>query len=196
MGIAQTLNRSMTLRKSSSKHWDEADFRVIFLQHYARIVAILVRLLGDRSPAEEVANDAFWRLYHQPALQIDGNVGGWLYRTATNLGIDALRASGRRRQYEGTAGRLVEERTVAGPLDDLLREEKCRRVRSVLASMKPAQSQLLILRNSGLSYKELADALNVKMSGIGTMLIRAEEEFRNRYLALHPNELHPNEEEL
>jgi len=196
VGTTQTLNRSMTLRESSSKHWDEADFRVVFLQHYARIVAILVRLLGDRSPAEEVANDAFWRLYHQPGLQIDGNVGGWLYRTATNLGIDALRASGRRRQYEVTAGRLVEECTVAGPLDDLLRQEKCRRVRSVLASIKPAQAQLLILRNSGLSYKELADALDVKMSGIGTMLIRAEEEFRNRYLALHPNELHANEEEL
>jgi RNA polymerase sigma factor (sigma-70 family) len=196
VGTVQTLNRSMTLRESSSKHWDEADFRVVFLQHYARIVAILVRLLGDRSLAEEVANDAFWRLYHKPALQIDGNVGGWLYRTASNLGIDALRASGRRRQYEGTAGRLVEERTVAGPLDDLLREEKRRRIRSVLASIKPAQAQLLILRNSGLSYKELADALDVKMSGIGTMLIRAEEEFRNRYLALHPKELHPNEEEL
>jgi len=196
VGTTQTLNRSMTLRESSSRHWDEADFRVVFLQHYARIVAILVRLLGDRSPAEEVANDAFWRLYHQPGLQIDGNVGGWLYRTATNLGIDALRASGRRRQYEVTAGRLVEECTVAGPLDDLLRQEKCRRVRSVLASIKPAQAQLLILRNSGLSYKELADALDVKMSGIGTMLIRAEEEFRNRYLALHPNDLHPNEEEL
>lgn len=196
MGTAQTLNRSMTLQESSSKHWDEADFRVVFLQHYARIVAILVRLLGDRSPAEEVANDAFWRLYRQPGLQIDGNVGGWLYRTATNLGIDALRASGRRRQHEGTAGRLAEERTGAGPLDDLLREEKCRRVRSVLASIKPAQAQLLILRNSGLSYKELAEALEVKRSGIGTMLIRAEEEFRNRYLALHPNDLHPNEEEL
>jgi DNA-directed RNA polymerase specialized sigma24 family protein len=83
-GTAQTLN-----------------FRVVFLQHHARIVAILERLLGDRSSADEVANDAFWRLYQQPELQIDGNVGGWLYRTATNLGIDAPRASGRRR------GRLI-----------------------------------------------------------------------------------------
>jgi RNA polymerase sigma factor (sigma-70 family) len=196
VGTAQTLNRSMTLRESSSKHWDEADFRVVFLQHSARIVAILLQLLGDRSLAEEVANDAFWRLYCQPALQFEGNVGGWLYRTATNLAIDALRASGRRRQYEGTAGRLMEERATAGPLDDLLREEKCRRVRSVLASIKPSRAQLLILRSSGLSYKELAEALDVKMSGIGTMLNRAEEEFRNRYLALHPNELHPNEEKL
>jgi len=70
----------------------------------------------------------------------------------------------------------------------LLLEEKCRRVRAVLASIKPAQAQLLILRTSGLSYKELAEALDVKMSGIGTMLNRAEEEFRTRYLELHPNE--------
>ena len=178
----------MTLRDSSSEHWDEADFRAVFLQQYARIVAILVRLLGDRLPAEEVANDAFWRLYRQPALQIDGNVGGWLYRTATNLGIDALRAAGRRRQHEEAAGRIMKEAASTAPLDDLLRDEKCRRVRAVLASIKPAQAQLLILRASGLSYKELAEALDVKMSGIGTMLNRAEEEFRNRYLALHPNE--------
>ena len=184
----QILSRLMTVRENSSEHWDEGEFRAVFLQHYARIVAILVRLLGDLSHAEEVANDAFWRLYRQPALQVDGNVGGWLYRTATNLGIDALRASDRRRQYEEAAGGARQEGKAAGPLDDLLREEKCRRVRAVLASIKPTQAQLLILRSSGFSYKELAEALNVKMSGIGTMLNRAEEEFRNRYLALHPNE--------
>ncbi len=177
----------MILRESSSKHWDEGDFRVVFFQHYARIVGILVRLLGDRSPAEEVANDAFLRLYRQPALQFEGNVGGWLYRTASNLGIDALRASSRR-QYEESAGRLVAERVTTGPLDELLREEKRHRVRAVLVSIKPAQAQLLVLRASGLSYKELAEALDVKVSGIGTMLNRAEAEFRNRYLGLHPNE--------
>ncbi len=177
----------MTLRESSPEHWDEADFRAVFLQHYARIVAILVRLLGDRSHAEEVANDSFWRLYRQPALEIN-NVGGWLYRTATNLGIDALRSSNRRRQHEEAAGKLAQESTAAGPLDDLLRAEKCRRVRAVLATIKPAQAQLLILRSSGFSYKELAGSLDVKMSGIGAMLNRAEEEFRNRYLALYPNQ--------
>jgi len=188
VGTAQVLGRSMTVRENSSEHWNEVEFRAVFLQHYARIVAILVRLLGDLSQSEEVANDAFWRLYRQPALQVDGNVGGWLYRTASNLGIDALRASGRRRLYEEAAGRAKGEGGAGGPLDHLLREEKCRRVRAVLSSIKPTQAQLLILRSSGLSYKELAEALNVKMSGIGTMLNRAEEEFRNRYLALHPNE--------
>lgn len=178
----------MALRGSSVEHWDEADFRAIFQQHYARIVDILVRLLGDRAHADDVANDAFWRLYRQPALQTDGNVGGWLYRTATNLGIDALRMSGRRRQHEETAGRIAQENIQAGPLDDLLREEKCRSVRHVLALLKPEQAQLLILRSAGLSYKEIADALEVKASSVGTMLNRAEEEFRDRYIALHPNQ--------
>jgi RNA polymerase sigma-70 factor, ECF subfamily len=178
----------MKASESSSEGWNEAEFRAVFLQHYARIVGILMRLLGDRSHAEEVASDAFWRLYRQPALELDGNVGGWLYRTATNLGIDALRASRRRRQYEEAAGDVGNEGASGDPLNDLLREEQCRRVRAVLASIKPASAQLLILRTSGLSYKELSTALDVKMSGIGTMLNRAQEEFRNRYLALHSNQ--------
>ena len=177
----------MTVRDRSLERWDEAEFRVVFLRHYARIVGILVRLLGDRSHAEEVASDAFWRLYRQPALQVDGNIGGWLYRTAANLGIDVLRASGRRRQYEEAAARVRDEGR-SSPLDALLREEECRRVRAVLASIKPSSAQLLILRTSGFSYKELADVLDVKVSGIGTMLNRAQEEFRNRYFALHSNQ--------
>ena len=178
----------MTLRQSSSEHWEEADFRCVFLQHYERIVAILVRLLGDRSQAEELTNDAFWRLYREPRLQLDGNVGGWLYRTATNLGIDALRARFRRRENEKAVERLFDGETATGPLDDLLREEKRQRVRTVLALVRPAMAQLLILRASELSYKELAEALDIKMSSVGTMLNRAEEEFRKRYLGLYPNE--------
>lgn len=188
MGTTQTLSRAMAFRAKTSDHWDEGEFRSVFFQYYERMVAILVRLLGDRSRSEEIANDALWRLYREPSLQFDGNVGGWLYRTATNLGIDALRGSARRRQYETEAGREQQLEAKESPLDDVLRAEKCQRVRGVLAEIKPASAQLLILRASGFSYKELADALDIKASGIGTMLNRAEEEFRERYLALHPKE--------
>jgi len=188
VGSTDTLARWMSLRQSSSEHWLEADFRGVFLEHYERMVAILVRLVGDRSQAEELTSDAFWRLYHQPSLQSEGNVGGWLYRTATNLGIDTLRARVRRREHEKVAEHELTGKRAGDPLHDLLREEKRQHVRTALALIKPAAAQLLILRASGLSYKELAQALNIKMSSIGTMLNRAEEEFRKRYLALHPHE--------
>lgn len=171
---------------SNTQQWTESDFRRLFMEHYSRIVGVLVRLLGDRGRSEELANDAFWRLYHQPRLQMDGNIGGWLYRTATNLGLDALRASDIRQKYEDAAGKTIaENRAPDDPLGDLLREERCARVRAVLATIRPAQAQLLILRASGFSYKELADALEVKPTGIGTMLNRAEHEFRERYLQMH-----------
>ena len=190
METVQILTHSMTQLGDGSDRWAEADFRAVFLQHYPSIVRVLVRLVGDRAGAEELANEVFWKLYREPALPRGGNLGGWLYRTATNRAIDDLRAASRRRQYEETAGREMRAGSTqsVGPLEEVLREEKCRRVRSVLALIKPAQAQLLILHASGFSYKELADALEVKVTGIGTMLNRAEEEFRNRYLALHGHE--------
>ncbi|HEV2117348.1 MAG TPA: hypothetical protein VGR48_15060 [Terriglobales bacterium] len=57
--------------------------------------------------------------------------------------------------------------------------------------MKPAHAQILILRASGFSYKELADIIDAKLGGIGTMLNRAQTEFRKSYV-----ELHGKEEEL
>ena len=186
MGTVHSLIAPVVGRTSSSR-WSESEFRDIFFEHYSRIVGVLMRLLGERSWAEEIANDAFWRLYCQPASAMNGNVAGWLYRTATNLGIDTLRASARRYQYENQAGHEGQT-NVAGPLEEVLREERCRKVREVLGELKPAQAQLLILRASGFSYNELATALSLNLSGIGTMLNRAEAAFRQRYIEKHGTE--------
>ncbi len=185
---AQALNAVDPVAKGPSMAWPEAQFEAIFLEHHGRVVNILLRLVGERTHAEELANDVFWKLYRTPAPQeVDGRVGGWLYRTATNLGIDALRAAARRRKYEDAAARSPEG-TAASPLQDVLRAEQRRRVRAVLAVIKPAQAQILILRAAGLSYKELADVLQAKPAGIGTMLSRAQTEFRKVYLELHGRE--------
>lgn len=187
---AQSLNALGRASKSRSMQWPEAEFEAVFLEHYSRIVSVLLRLLGDRTRAEELADDVFWKLYRMPAREVDGRVGGWLYRTATNLGIDALRAAARRRKYEDAAARSPQA-TIPSPLADVARAEQRRRVRAVLAALKPAQAQILILRASGFSYKEVADVLEAKPGGIGTMLNRAQAEFRKLYL-----ELHGPEEEL
>ena len=191
MDAVHSLNSSMTrVQESSAQRWPDAEFKQVFLDNYSRIVAVLMRLLGDRMRAEEVANDAFLKLYQQPGLREGkANISGWLYRTATNLGIDGLRSSARRGRYEeAAASDRQRNSSPEGPLDDLIVEERRSRVRAVLAAIKPTQAQLLILRASGLSYKELAEILDVKQSGIGTMLNRAEAEFRQNYLQLYGNE--------
>lgn len=142
---------------------DSSAFEAVFLQNYPRVVAVLYRIVGDRAQAEELADDVFMKLYRNPLPPNHGhNVGGWLYRTATRLGIDHLRAAASRQRYEHQAGLIASDADVSGsPLDDVLRAEERTWVRKALAQLKPAQAQLLILRHSGLSYKELAQALDV-----------------------------------
>ena len=168
----------------------ESEFEFLFLKHYERVLGLLMRLMGDRAQAEEICNEVFWRLSLQPATwRLTHDVGPWLYRTATNAGIDALRASGRRVRYERSAAQDT-KRSLAqeGPLDDLLRDENRIRVQQVLGAMKRTRAQLLLLRSCGSSYKELAEALGVSIGSVGTLLNRAEEEFRKKYLALTAKE--------
>src|SRR5262249_49669858 len=152
--------------------------------------SVLFRISGDRARAEELANEVLWKAYRQSSSPSpNGNLDGWVYRTATNLGIEDLRAKARRQRYEGAAARDADPAGASTtPLDDVLRAEKRVRVRVVLASLKRWQAQILILRSSGLSYKELADALNFKEGSVGTMLARAEAQFQKRYVQLHGNE--------
>src|SRR5262249_57124149 len=108
---------------------------------------------------------------------------------ARAVGTEALRAkAGRPRGGGAAAGEPAPAGASTTPLDDVLRAEKRVRVRVVLASLKRWQAQILILRSSGLSYKELADALNFKEGSVGTMLARAEAQFQKRYVQLHGNE--------
>jgi RNA polymerase sigma factor (sigma-70 family) len=167
---------------------DDTDpaFESLFRSHYGRVLALLMRLVGGDAQAEELANEVFWKLYNQPLAEpLWSNAGSWLYRTAIHTGIDALRASARRQQYELAASEAqTRQRSAPGPLDEVLRAEERDRVRGVLSGMKPAHAQILLMRASGFSYKEIAKAAEVSVNGVGTLLNRAEAEFKKRYLKI------------
>ena len=190
-GEGSMLDPDPRIMTSSSVPESQAvGFESLFVQYYPRVSGVLYRLVGDRGLAEELANDVFWKLHRQPWLaESDGNVGGWLCRTATNLGIDHLRAAARRRHHEEAAGRQAAASGASpDPLADVLRAERAGRVRAVLARLKPAHAQILILRASGLSYKELADSLGIKLGTVGTMLVRAENAFQKRFRRMYAHE--------
>ncbi|MBN1889770.1 MAG: sigma-70 family RNA polymerase sigma factor [Thermoflexales bacterium] len=157
-------------------------FDTLFGQHYAVIYAVLFRLTGERAEAEDLAQETFLRLYDalRDSQRID-NVGGWLYRVATRLGYNALRAARRRAGYEQAAAEPEQART-PDPAEELAHAEQRRLVRTALAQLPPQQAQLLVLRHSGLSYKELAGVLGVAPASVGTLLARAEQAFGACYV--------------
>jgi RNA polymerase sigma-70 factor (ECF subfamily) len=166
------------------------EFERLFLEHWASVYRVLHRLVGDPAEAEDLALEAFLRLYRQTGKQTDGlNPGGWLYRVATRLGLHSIRSWKRREHYELTAGKYaLEESEQSSPAEILAQEEERQQVRLVLSRMSERQSQLLILRHSGLSYKEIGEALDLAPASIGSLLVRAEREFEKQYRALAQEE--------
>jgi RNA polymerase sigma-70 factor (ECF subfamily) len=167
-----------------------SDFEDLFLEHWTRVVRLLQRLVGDPLEAEDLALETFLKLYQNRSRQEAGfNTGGWLYRVATNLGLHSIRSWKRREHYETGAGKALLGESVEGsPTAVLAQEEERQVVRQALARMNDRQSQLLILRASGLSYKELAAALDLAPASIGPLLVRAEREFEKQYRALAQEE--------
>jgi RNA polymerase sigma-70 factor, ECF subfamily len=164
---------------------DGAGFDALFREHYPRVVAMLARLTGDRAQAEEIASDVFCKVSQRGPADIP-----WVYRVATNAGLDALRSNARRRRREEAAGaetlRTAEsDDTLAG----MIRRERQARVRVVLGELKPRNAQLLLLRANGLAYRELAETLGIHPASVGTMLARAEAEFERKFRARYGDDV-------
>lgn len=156
-------------------------FDALFAAHWERVYRLLVRVVRDPAEAEALALEVFLRLWRTPpTVTDDAQLAGWLYRVAVNMGYNALRAQRRRDQYEATAG-VLEPAVPPAPDEEAERRIEQATVQAVLKQLKPRSAHLLMLRYSGLSYKEIADALEIAPTSVGTLLARAEREFADGY---------------
>jgi len=163
-----------------------SEFEDLFEEHWPHIYRLLCGLVGDPAEAEDLALETFFRLYQRhPSLQGDFNLGGWLRKVATNLGLHSIRSYKRREGYEMAAGKSVLiEMSENRPAEILAQEEERRLASLALARMNKRRAQLLVLRYSGFAYKEIAAALSLSPTSIGPLLLRAEREFEKHYRVL------------
>jgi RNA polymerase sigma-70 factor, ECF subfamily len=168
----------MSVVKPACQPSSEDEFHALFAAGYRRLARLLYRVTGDCARAEEVASEAFWRLYSKPPAR-DSNLEGWLYRTGLRLALDQLKKERRRAAYEALAAVFG---LAASPHQVLERNEERHRIRQVFAALKSERAALLLLRAEGLSYAEMASALRLNPASVGTLLARAEEAFRKEYI--------------
>jgi len=163
-----------------------SSFESLFYEYWAPIFRLLRRLVVNPAEAEDLALETFFRLYkHHPTPEADFNTRGWLQRVATNLALQSIRSFKRREHYEITAGKdALEQAPENQPFEILAEKEDQRFARIVLSQMNSRQAQLLVLRHSGMAYKEIASALSLSPTSIGPLLLRAERDFEKRYHAL------------
>jgi RNA polymerase sigma-70 factor (ECF subfamily) len=156
----------------------EFDFDAVFASYYQRLARLIARVTGDPARAEELALEALWKLWQSPGAHGEG-AGAWLYRTAVRLGLNELRGSARRTRH---VRRAAVSSACAGPDEARAAAEQLQQGREVLSELDPRQASLLLLRSSGLSYQEIAVALELNPASVGTLLSRAQQAFRKEYV--------------
>jgi RNA polymerase sigma-70 factor (ECF subfamily) len=154
------------------------DFEDLFQRLYPSLFRYLHRLTGDADVAEDIAQEAFVRLLAQTLP--DAEARPWLFAVATNLVRDRARKQERRHRLL-KAVPVLPSSTGPRPDEAMERMEQIQAVRAVLGRLAPRDQQLLLMREEGFSYGEMARAIGVAPSSIGTLIARALKRFAGAY---------------
>lgn len=151
-----------------------ADLEQVFRTAYPRVVGVAARVLGSRDEAEDVAQEVFLTFGRSSVPA--GEALGWLTVAAAHTALNHLRSGRRRASREEAA----DTGDVVSPdvADTVMAREERRRVRAALSRLPRRQAVALVLRHSGLSYAEVAAALDLSPGSVGTTVRRAESALR------------------
>jgi len=150
---------------------DTAAFRTLVERHQARAHALALRILRSPSDAEEVAQDAFVRVWTAlPGFRGESTFATWLYRIVARRAFDRAQVLKHRRTRERPDEGLPEP---AAPMrdDDTLRAAK---LQELIAGLSPAQRVTVTLYYyEGRSVEEVANVLGMPENTVKTHLLRA-----------------------
>lgn len=147
-----------------------AEFDRVFRSERLAVERHLRYLTGDRALAEDLTQETFGRLYEDPPVEGLRNPRAWLLTVASRLAYNEMRGEGRRRERETRA-----DVPASADVDDVLD------VRLALEVLEPRDRVVLLLRHSGFSYAEIAEATGLAPGSVGTTLARAQRRFREVY---------------
>ena len=158
------------LRRGDPRAFEEL---VIAYQH--RVFGVALRMLGSRAEAEEAAQEVFLRAHRAIAdFRGDAKLSTWLYAIASRLCMNRLASGERRllREGEETLARIPSGH--ASPADELERSERDAALHRAIAELSDERRLVVVLRDlEGLSYEEIAAALDLELGTVRSRLHRA-----------------------
>jgi RNA polymerase sigma-70 factor (ECF subfamily) len=157
----------------------DAQFTALFHAHHPRVFRFLDRLSGDPELAADLTQDVFVRLYRRGALP--ERPEAWLITVALNLFRNEFHRRQRRARLLTPARSAAVHSDAPAVPDQGVDDAERRRVRLALSSLPERASHILLLSAEGYSTRDIAAALELKESSIGTLLARARRAFRSSY---------------
>jgi len=173
---------------------DKKAFDLLVLKYQPKIVQLISRYIRDPSESLDVAQETFIKAYRAlPRFRGDSAFYTWLYRIAINTAKNHIAARARRpsdseievdtaEQFE-TAVRLRDQETPEGIL---LSEEVAEAVRHAIEALPDELRTAITLREfEGMSYEEIAQAMNCPVGTVRSRIFRAREAIDKKLRTLH-----------
>jgi RNA polymerase sigma-70 factor (ECF subfamily) len=162
------------------------------IQKYRKpIINFMYRMVHNQAVAEELAQEVFLRVYRsRETYRAEARFSTWLYRIATNLGVNYARDT----RHERTASTVYLDETDAetgttpdvadstpGAEDGLLRRERLNAIRQhVLALPERQRMAVLMHKYEGMDYRQIGDVLKLSESATKSLLFRAYQTLREK----------------
>jgi RNA polymerase sigma-70 factor, ECF subfamily len=170
---------------------DDDGFNFLIEKYRKPIVNFMYRMVHNQAVAEELAQDVFLRVYRsRETYRAEAKFTTWLYRIATNLGVNHARDTRHERsaqtiyldqpdQETGTTPDVADARP--GAEEELVRDERMRAIRKhVMALPERQRTAVLMHKYQGLDYKEIGAVLHLSESATKSLLFRAYQTLRDR----------------
>jgi RNA polymerase sigma-70 factor (ECF subfamily) len=168
-----------------------AGFDFLIQKYRKPIIHFMYRMVHNQAVAEELAQEVFLRVYRsRETYRAEARFSTWLYRIATNLGVNYVRDN--RHERNASTVYLDETDSETGTTPDvadatpsvesnLLRDERLKTIRQhVLALPERQRMAVLMHKYEGLDYKQIGEILKLSESATKSLLFRAYQTLRER----------------
>lgn len=183
MAMDQDLELMLRVRRG-----DAESFELLLRRHRAPVVNYFFRMVRDRELAEDLAQEAFLRVYQaRHRYQAEARFTTWLYRIATNLALNAIRDR-RGVNLRTEPGDLEGDRESARFVDTrptveqrMMRSDRERLIRRAVEELPENQRAAVILHKyHEVDYHQIAKIMGVSVGAVKSLLFRAYESLRAR----------------
>jgi RNA polymerase sigma-70 factor (ECF subfamily) len=168
-----------------------AAFDVLVAKYRKPIINFMMRMSRNQAVAEELAQEVFLRVYRsRETYRAEARFSTWLYRIATNLGVNHARDT--RNERAASTVYLDEPDTETGTTPDvadqtpgaearMLRAERMAAIREhVMALPERQRMAVLMHKYEGMDYKQIGDVLKLSESATKSLLFRAYQTLREK----------------
>jgi RNA polymerase sigma-70 factor, ECF subfamily len=151
---------------------DEASFEVLFRKLYAPLCRTIFKIVQDKDLAEDIAQDAFFVLWEK-RNEVSMSVKSYLYRAAINKAFTQLEKN--KRFVRTQEGDWFEYEPAANTTEEIIHEKELQREvnKAIDALPHACRTVFLMSRMDEMSYKEIAEALNISVKTVENQMSKA-----------------------